>query len=521
MRRRRLPIAAAALAAALAAAPSGCYQAATLPRGDLMALDDVEGRRAELLVMAEERLAAGEPGEAFHLLELQKSRRFLGQRLLLAEDAGAADTPKPAAAEAAGSDEPLDLARVLAAAPGGDGTRGLTLGIRKGQAGRLRAAERRQDELFWRDQAEVERALQVMEERGLPMHFFVKGRNLIATADEIRRALKPGQAMLSYLVGREAVHAFLLTRGALRVETLPGRPAELRALVERLVARVKDPRAGDWTADATELYRRLIGPFEAPLDGIRSLTIVPHGFLANAPFAVLHGGRDPRLLLERFALTYLPSGTLYRTILSRPLLADPPRMLALGNARYPAPWPDLPMAEAEARSVSRIFDESRLLTGAAATEARFYDLYPGFNVFHLATHGLLAGGEAAGASSLLLTRTAAADGYLSAAEIARLDLSRAYLAVLSACETSVSAGGGDGLGSITGAFLAAGIQTVLGSQWQVADESTALLMLDFYQHFLERGAAGALRQAQLRLRQREEFRHPFYWAPFVAYGIDQ
>jgi CHAT domain-containing protein len=60
---------------------------------------------------------------------------------------------------------------------------------------------------------------------------------------------------------------------------------------------------------------------------------------------------------------------------------------------------------------------------------------------------------------------------------------------------------------------------VVVSLWQVADNSTADLMVKFYQDLLRMNhKAAALRQAKLKLIGSARYAHPFYWAPFVLIG---
>ena len=59
------------------------------------------------------------------------------------------------------------------------------------------------------------------------------------------------------------------------------------------------------------------------------------------------------------------------------------------------------------------------------------------------------------------------------------------------------------------------------SLWSVADNSTALLMADFYKKYL--AAPNASPTASLRAAQRamiagKKFSAPFYWSPFVLNG---
>ena len=109
---------------------------------------------------------------------------------------------------------------------------------------------------------------------------------------------------------------------------------------------------------------------------------------------------------------------------------------------------------------------------------------------------------------------------LSAYELFGLDLKRTSLVVLSACETGLSeVMKGDELIGLSRGFIYAGTPSLVVTLWEVADDSTGALMIEFYRN-LKAGMdkPGALRQAQLFLKSRPEFEHPFFWAPFVMIG---
>ncbi len=57
------------------------------------------------------------------------------------------------------------------------------------------------------------------------------------------------------------------------------------------------------------------------------------------------------------------------------------------------------------------------------------------------------------------------------------------------------------------------------SLWKVSDEATSELMVSFYHHLMSgETRSDALRQAKLEMIRREEYQHPFFWAPFIASG---
>ena len=79
---------------------------------------------------------------------------------------------------------------------------------------------------------------------------------------------------------------------------------------------------------------------------------------------------------------------------------------------------------------------------------------------------------------------------------------------------------GEGLVGLSWAFLHAGAHSVIGSLWEVSDDSSPRLMDALYQG-LEDGQppAAALRKAKLTLlHSNSRFRAPFYWAPFQIYS---
>ena len=112
------------------------------------------------------------------------------------------------------------------------------------------------------------------------------------------------------------------------------------------------------------------------------------------------------------------------------------------------------------------------------------------------------------------------DGVLHAYEITNMNL-QAEMVVLTACESGAGKlMKGEGLLSLTRAFLGAGAHSVVASLWNANDAATAKLMKLFYAGLKKGGSRSrALQQAKIALRNsggRES--HPFYWAPFILVG---
>ena len=104
----------------------------------------------------------------------------------------------------------------------------------------------------------------------------------------------------------------------------------------------------------------------------------------------------------------------------------------------------------------------------------------------------------------------------------------ADLVTLSACETGLGSGyfaeipAGDDYVSLTRAFLYAGSAMVLATLWEVDDASTLRLMKQFYGDLSEavqgEDKTGALTRAQRAMLSSDEYKHPYFWAPFVMVG---
>ena len=225
-------------------------------------------------------------------------------------------------------------------------------------------------------------------------------------------------------------------------------------------------------------------------------------------------------MIEDFTLAYLPTAS--ALLGPRSGAASSTSMLVMAPARS-----RLQHAGVEARAVSALFaPNSKLLLGESATESTFKAEAANYSVLHLATHGyfnklnpLLSGLE--------LEPDANNDGQLELHEILGLQLA-AELVTLSACQTGLGSGhfteipAGDDFVGLTRAFLYAGSTSVLATLWEVDDSSTAGLMQQFYGGLKQSAAnedrATALAQAQRAFLASKNYRHPYFWAPFVLVG---
>ncbi|MFZ6001634.1 MAG: CHAT domain-containing protein, partial [Bacteroidota bacterium] len=194
------------------------------------------------------------------------------------------------------------------------------------------------------------------------------------------------------------------------------------------------------------------------------------------------------------------------------------------DGNYIAP---LPATETEVEQIHKIHADKDLFAKFFTKEnAREELIKKGelaqYDYIHFATHGI-ANSQYPELSGLLLSQEekGGEDGVLYTGEILGLDL-KADLVTLSACETALGKKiEGEGVRGLTSAFLLAGANTVVVSLWKVADESTSLFMIEFYNQLLAgNNKAAALRNAKRKLLKDPQYQHPYYWAPFIQVGMN-
>ena len=106
------------------------------------------------------------------------------------------------------------------------------------------------------------------------------------------------------------------------------------------------------------------------------------------------------------------------------------------------------------------------------------------------------------------------DGILTAKEISRLDFSGLDLVVLSACQTGLGKITSEGVFGLQRGFKKAGAQTIVMSLWEVSDEATQLLMIEFFKNLTGgQSKRAAFLNAQKIVRQK--YPNPLYWAAFI------
>lgn len=404
-------------------------------------------------------------------------------------------------------------------------------------------------------------------------------RPKVLSFHEARKFLPADAAFVSYVLEGDSIWAFTVVDDQLSVTDLGAHPelskdidAYQKALSDQTVSLdLSSPAEGGRNSPgvlANRLGDLLLGKLPQGAFSKQRLFISPEGILSFLPFETLmHRGE---FLLEGRDVGYVHSLSMlsvlaerekqYREndaraemlVVANPVYQDagaraaggesrsrqvgdtPEKVASRGNLKRAfqlkgTEWSSLPGTERELEQLLALYPEAKALKREQASETELKKLnaskgLAAFRILHFATHGYVDA-ENPNLSSVVLSQvglSADDDGYVSAAELPGYDL-RSSLVVLSACETGLGKiVEGEGVMGLPFALFVAGNTSTVVTLWQVADDSTSKLMSRFY----ELVKSGKSYSAALSAVKREfasgsdgSLRAPFYWAPFVYYGL--
>jgi CHAT domain-containing protein len=363
--------------------------------------------------------------------------------------------------------------------------------------------------------------------------------------------------VLTYFTGDSSSALWAIKKDAYQLFILPDKHT-LQEKIEVLRFAISDPAASNtslFTMGSYNLYNDLIRPASDMIGEDDELIIIPDGILHYLPFEVLyseavdledvHQWADMPYLVLSNPLSYAPSASIWAGIIrERKKQADSFKasLLAFGDPVFSQTeglltssgaytkeadngiFERLKYSAEEVGDIASLFADQNhdiYLRGDASEQNVKTNVGSGYRYIHFATHGLINERQP-DFSALVFSRAedAIEDGLLQAAEIFNLRL-ETDLVVLSACQTGLGKMvRGEGLIGLSRAFMYAGSPSVMVSLWRVSDQSTAILMKEFYTNLVEveMHKSEALRQAQIEMIDDEQFAHPFYWAPFVLIG---
>jgi CHAT domain-containing protein len=268
-----------------------------------------------------------------------------------------------------------------------------------------------------------------------------------------------------------------------------------------------------------KIYDLLISPSITAIQNSKNKTLVfvLDGALRNIPMSTLYNGKE--YLVENYNLALTPG-----------LQLVPPQQ-DTANRQYKAllggisesrqQFPALPEVQKELEGISRLVPNTKLLNIDFSQNKASNNLSENnASIVHLATHGEFSSDPT---KTFLLTW----DNQLNLNQLNNLLQNRNLqsgktidLLVLSACQTA--AGDNRATLGLAGMAIRARTKSTIASLWSVDDESTRLLMNNFYRNLIVKklGKAESLKLAQQSILRHSnpKYRSPYYWAPFVLVG---
>jgi tetratricopeptide (TPR) repeat protein len=370
--------------------------------------------------------------------------------------------------------------------------------------------------------------------------------------------LDENTTLVRFYLSNPNSYAWVITKSKVAVVHLAAKKS-----LEPLVEALRFSEVGDWTTDQKAALKRLYGYLVPVFTSTRSKRwiVIPDGALYYFPFSLLQ--LEQTNGIERTSGTEfvkIPSAAAIHSIRQTPsqktawtlaVFADPvfdvrdsrvtvshnraqttarqlPATAQFNHASAEPFYGRLIYSGREAELIFKAVPKSQRISFRgfdARLEAATGDALIKFKIIHIASHAGIDNRHP-DLSHIVLSRVTEGGrprpGLLLQKDIYRMRLN-ADLVVLSLCRSALGVPDpGEGLMSLSRAFLFAGSKSVLASLWEVDDEATAEFMGSFYRHMLQEknspSRALVMTQVEFRHHRVEKFRNPYYWAAFELYG---
>jgi CHAT domain-containing protein/tetratricopeptide (TPR) repeat protein len=310
--------------------------------------------------------------------------------------------------------------------------------------------------------------------------------------------------LIEYFTTKDKVFIFVVSPREFHIETVQLSEEKLANYIWSYWREVVNhPDYPDIGNTWLELSDYLIKPISEYLSKAEIIYFVPHGLLHYVPMHALELNGDA--LIKSHAVAYSPSASLLQ------FYRNKGSGLLNSCASFGVVFKD------EVEEIARLFNITPQLD---ATKNIVLENLNN-DILHFSCHGYFNQRDPLSSGILLYSKDNVIidRNILSAREIFNLKMN-SELVTLSACQTGLNeTRPGDELIGLTRALIYAGTSSVIVSLWSVDAQSTRELMVEFYK-LLKGGKdmATSLQQAQIKIMQKEEYSHPYYWAPFILVG---
>jgi CHAT domain-containing protein len=358
---------------------------------------------------------------------------------------------------------------------------------------------------------------------------FYESDQLEIPLKDIQKALDKQTALLNFFVGKDHIYLMAITRNMVKIhktKSLPEYEASLNDFMAASLNLTEGSRYKGYKS-GNVVFNTLIEPVYSAIKHYKKMIIIPDDYLFYLPFDALdRTAGDKEYLVKSHAITsHYSVSLLMQHNAFTPRSKNPDSTTAFAPFVSPnleIEWTGL---EALPFSADEINNPRTLaFKGKEANKQQFLKTYNRYPILHLATHASLGEDSSANWIQLFPEIDSVSSGRLFVHEIYNLDLSNNNLVILSACESGAGLSAkGEGLLSLSRAFMYAGSKGIISTLYRTDDRVTAFLMKQLY-GYLEKGIepAIALQKSKIDLLDSDEinarFKSPNYWGNFVYIG---
>lgn len=395
-------------------------------------------------------------------------------------------------------------------------------------------------------------------------YFQLKYDSYSASVSDIQTAMfnpinkrdKKQYVLLEYFIGQDSLYIFQIKKNDFQL-IVSKKPENFEGMIKGLRNSILYSSDKLFVKLANELYQILI---PTSIEKKMHFTIVPDGVLSYLPFESLLAEyedkplRKQKYLISQASISYSYSATLSVEMTKNPynyegqynsftgfapvfnniqqfkvMSSDKLREVDLTEGDSLATLDDnykmLSGSELELERIfkklnNRKFDSNAYFFNSASKNSLFDSISLNSRFLHFATHGILDENRP-DFSGIVLTDTIGSE-ILTLGEIYGFT-TKAEVVALSACETGLGQLlGGEGLVSFSRGFFFAGSKFIMVSLWEVGDESTADMTVNFYKHYAKKKRKDIYRtfqKARLSIIKNKKHDRLTDWFPFVLVGM--
>jgi len=308
-------------------------------------------------------------------------------------------------------------------------------------------------------------------------------------------------------------------------------------------------------------YKLFFEKIDKKISNYKNIIIISDKFTEDLPFGMLFNKDENQYLTEKYSISYQPSVGAFIELRKDQIdnnLSYDSAFLGIGDPKLrkrtikdfmvsisdiglntrgvledskilKQKFENLPYTKNELKSLSKLFDNSKILLSSDANEENVKNLnLEEYDIISFATHAAVSGTlEETSEPFLVLTPPEKAsslnDGILTASEISQLSLN-ANLVILSACNTASKENEyAPGFSGLVASFFNAGTKTVLATHWPIADKASAIMINETINKTVKNNInlSKALQLTKIEFingKYGEKYKNPAYWASYVIIG---